>query len=528
MTRPTTYIHGTSAREQQRLHEQAELQAQMLSDNLELHPGERLLEIGCGVGAVLGRIGQAQPEARLSGIDISPEQIGAARHHLDGLGMQEVELVVGDASRLPWPHGHFDRVRIAWVVEHLADPLAVLREARRVLRRGGSLHLTETDYASLRVSPPDAAIEAFLAAFVAHFNRHGDAHVGPRLGPLLEQAGFTAVENQIEGIHLWCPSRRQQLRRFCDYLLAFLLPELPALLMAAADADEARLIEQGQRRLAQLADRDDGSLTICAYQARGSAGSGESARGPGLQSGRTPGGAMEFFDRQWSSYRAIVSHNLMEHREVAEATAAALDHWLARRAAGATPARMVDLGCGDLALLPPLLRRLPLASYCGLDLAPVVLPLAERALGPVPYPTHWQEGDLLAWAQGESGGAGENVDILHSAFAIHHLSDDQKATFLAAARRRISTDGVFVWADVFRNPGESRQAYVERYTTRIRDGWPALDAEQQQHVIAHLSNFDLPADRATIVAAAAAAGWQWRWAWQGAHQAEAVAVLTPA
>jgi hypothetical protein len=249
---------------------------------------------------------------------------------------------------------------------------------------------------------------------------------------------------------------------------------------------------------------------------------------------------MEFFERQWSSYRAIVSHNLMEHHQVAEATATALEGWLAHRPAGAAAARMVDLGCGDLALLPPLLRRLPLASYCGLDLAAVVLPLAGRSLGPVPFPTRWLEGDLLAWAQGAlpvtanppgTGGRDSvdilQVDILHSAFAIHHLSDDQKAAFLAAARRRISPGGVFVWADVFRKEGESRQAYVERYITRIRGGWQALDAEQQGHVIDHLSRFDIPADRGAIVAAAERAGWQWRWAWQGAHDAEAVAVLTP-
>jgi trans-aconitate methyltransferase len=43
---------------------------------------------------------------------------------------------------------------------------------------------------------------------------------------------------------------------------------------------------------------------------------------------------------------------------------------------------MVDLGCDDLALLAPLLRHLPLASYTGLDMDPPVLQLARKALGP--------------------------------------------------------------------------------------------------------------------------------------------------
>lgn len=253
-----------------------------------------------------------------------------------------------------------------------------------------------------------------------------------------------------------------------------------------------------------------------------------------LQDGSRSSVVMEFFDRQWRSYRAIVEHNLMEHRQVADATAAAIDSWLAARPATAPAPDMVDLGCGDLALLAPLLQRLPLRSYTGLDLAAVVLPLAQKALGDVPYRTQWLEGDLLAWALGDTAdGAGPGprqgapTDLLHSAFAIHHLDDEAKVTFLRAARHRISADGLFLWVDVFRAPGEERSRYVERYSERVRHQWLNLTGEQREHVIEHLSRCDIPADRDAIARDAAAAGWHWQWAWQGAHQAEALAVLTP-
>jgi len=238
---------------------------------------------------------------------------------------------------------------------------------------------------------------------------------------------------------------------------------------------------------------------------------------------------MEFFERQWSSYRAVVEHDLMEHRAVATATEAALRHWLAQRPASAPPPALLDLGCGDLALLAPLLRDLPLGRYSGLDLAAVVLPLAEQALGPVPYATDWRVGDLLAWAQAPEGGdpALEQPDILHSAFAIHHLSDAQKQAFLQGARRRINANGVFLWVDVFREPGETREAYIARYGQRIRSGWQPLSPGQQEQVLDHLSQCDIPADRAAIQASAEQVGWRWHWAWQGQHQAEAMAVLTP-
>jgi len=238
--------------------------------------------------------------------------------------------------------------------------------------------------------------------------------------------------------------------------------------------------------------------------------------------------SMDFFAQQWGSYRAVVEHDLMEHQAVAAATAAALERWLTAREAGAAAPRMVDLGCGDLALLAPLLRRLPLGAYTGLDLTAQVLPLAQQALGKVPYPCQWIEGDLLRWASEASGNGDVPVDILHSAFAIHHLSDSEKHTLLESLRSRIAPGGLFIWVDVFREAGESRDTYVQRYLQRIAAGWPQLSPEQRDHVSQHLAAYDNPAERSAIEAAAEAAGWHWRWAWTGAHRAEAMAVLTPA
>ena len=237
---------------------------------------------------------------------------------------------------------------------------------------------------------------------------------------------------------------------------------------------------------------------------------------------------MDLFAQQWASYRAVVEHDLMEHRAITAHTTATLEHWLTARPEGARAPRMVDLGCGDLGLLAPVLKGLPLGSYTGLDLTAAVLPLAQQALGEVSYPCRWLEGDLLGWASDSGGDHEEPVDILHSAFAIHHLGDQEKQTLLQSLRTRIAPGGLFIWVDVFREPNESRDAYVQRYLHRIASSWPQLSAHEQEHVSHHLATYDNPADRGSIAATVSASGWQWSWAWNGTHQAEAMAVLTPA
>jgi cyclopropane fatty-acyl-phospholipid synthase-like methyltransferase len=65
------YVHGYGTPEQQRLVQQAEhWRHRLIRDGTQLPEGTRLLEVGCGVGAVLAVLGQEYPGVRLSGVDI--------------------------------------------------------------------------------------------------------------------------------------------------------------------------------------------------------------------------------------------------------------------------------------------------------------------------------------------------------------------------------------------------------------------------------------------------------------------------
>jgi SAM-dependent methyltransferase len=235
---------------------------------------------------------------------------------------------------------------------------------------------------------------------------------------------------------------------------------------------------------------------------------------------------VDLFEQQWSIYRRVVEADLMEHTALTAATAAALRRWLKVRRAGARLPVCIDLGCGDLALLPPLLRQLPLGTYHGLDLSASVLELAARAVATAPFPCHWQERNALEWAVSDP--ADQQMDLIHSAFALHHLDDEDKVLFLSQARRHLAPGGMFLWADVFRLPGERRDDYLTRYGRRIRDNWHPLSAEERETVIQHLQGFDHPADAGRIETTARQCGWTMEWFWRGHHRAEALAVLTPA
>ena len=94
---------------------------------LERHPGERMLEIGCGEGFLLASVKKSEKFA----VDLSLEALRRAR----AKGNANFSLSI--AERLPFPDGHFDLVTSVGVMEHFLDIGELLREVRRILKPGG-------------------------------------------------------------------------------------------------------------------------------------------------------------------------------------------------------------------------------------------------------------------------------------------------------------------------------------------------------------------------------------------------------
>ena len=193
----TDYVHGYGTREQERLVEQAEhWRHRLIRDGTELSPGTRLLEVGCGAGAVLAVLGQEYPGLDLAGVDIEPKQLEFARGHLERAGV-EATLVQGDALALPFPDESFDHVWMMWFLEHVGDPPAALREARRVLAPGGHITAIEVDYSTCRAEPTTPGIDALIRAMVQGMAASGWSDAGTRLPGWLTTAGFREIDEGV-------------------------------------------------------------------------------------------------------------------------------------------------------------------------------------------------------------------------------------------------------------------------------------------------------------------------------------------
>lgn len=159
---------------------------------LILTAGERLLDVGCGLGdAALALKADLGSTGELVGLDVSAEMITAASARASAARCA-VRFAVGNALELGEPDGSFDVVRSERVLQWLADPERALSEMIRVLKPGGRLSLIDTDWSSFTLDVGDEQLSSCVRGAM-RIERRRPSNIGRRLATLAEGVGLSVI-----------------------------------------------------------------------------------------------------------------------------------------------------------------------------------------------------------------------------------------------------------------------------------------------------------------------------------------------
>ncbi|OXM70450.1 methyltransferase domain-containing protein [Amycolatopsis vastitatis] len=154
-------------------------------------PGSWVVDLGCGPGSIT--LGLAA-ESRVAGIDLDAGQVALARAAARRAGRSTVDFLVASAYDLPFADESVDVAFSHALFEHLSRPAEALAELRRVLRPGGRLALSTSDWSKARLRPKTANVDAALRGhYLLRRRAGGDPFAGRHIADECARAGFTEV-----------------------------------------------------------------------------------------------------------------------------------------------------------------------------------------------------------------------------------------------------------------------------------------------------------------------------------------------
>jgi SAM-dependent methyltransferase len=172
-----------------------------LFESAGLGAGARVLEVGCGTGAVMSQLA-GENAFELYGVDINRANLAFAKTENAAF-----QLTQADGHRLPYPDGVFDAVFCHYLLLWVHDPVKVLAEMRRVARPSGAvIALAEPDHAG-RIDAPPPLDQLGELQTQALANQGADATLGRRLRGLFHQAGLVNVTIGLLGAEWKAQSR---------------------------------------------------------------------------------------------------------------------------------------------------------------------------------------------------------------------------------------------------------------------------------------------------------------------------------
>lgn len=228
--KPQGYLHGFTAEEQDRLYRQARFLENSVYEKVDFSAQQSIVEVGCGVGAQTEILLERFPHLTIHAIDGADAQVARAKKHLaPAIRAGRVKVQKADATHLPFAESSLDGAFICWLLEHVQNPVEILREVRRVLKPGGIIYCNEVFNQSFYVHPYSPATLQYWFAFNDHqWNLKGDPFVGAKLANYLMAAGFQKIETNEVVLHFdnRSPKRRASLIEYWTELLMSGAPQL--------------------------------------------------------------------------------------------------------------------------------------------------------------------------------------------------------------------------------------------------------------------------------------------------------------
>jgi ubiquinone/menaquinone biosynthesis C-methylase UbiE len=202
MTQPSpAYVHG---------HHESVLRshAWRTADNSaayllgDLEPGFSVLDVGCGPGTITIDFARRVSPGVVVGIDASESPLDGARKEAEAQGVDNVRFGVADVRRLPFADGTYDVVHAHQLLQHLAEPVAALREMARVCKPGGIVAVREVDASAVAWFPPDPVLDDWHDLYEQVIRSGGgEPQAGRHLVAWAREAGLEEIQPSASA---WC------------------------------------------------------------------------------------------------------------------------------------------------------------------------------------------------------------------------------------------------------------------------------------------------------------------------------------
>jgi SAM-dependent methyltransferase len=202
MRSSSAYVWGTGLTEQQRLLQQVELyapEAHWLLDRLNIMPGSRAIDLGCGPLGILDLLSdRVGPRGEVFGVESEARFVDLAKRLVAERQLQNVRVMPGDATATGLPDKSFQFVHARLLLIVVPDPTKVVTEMVRLVEPGAAVAIEEVDVATWECEPPHPAWTRLFQVFATVYALDGmDLRIGRRLPGLLRAAGLQNVGYEV-------------------------------------------------------------------------------------------------------------------------------------------------------------------------------------------------------------------------------------------------------------------------------------------------------------------------------------------